>query len=483
MRIEKLFFALMIGFLVAVVGYCALCNDITHDEAYTWFIAQYSLRGAMLMEDPNANNHILNTIFVMLFSDRIFGAHEWAVRVGALTGFVIYIYAAYNLVLFYFKTIISRISAFLLFFSNPYLIEFFSLGRGYSLSIGLMLLSVYHFQNTKSKHYLWWSFGAAALGVYANFTLLPYFLCLFAVYFLNFSLTFLKNKTSLAQMNFGLILEEIKPVLSVCALLFVFIAIPIYQLKTHNQLYYGGEVGLWSDTIKSLAETLIYSKTSPENTTLVAQIALAIFGLSWSLVFYKKIKIGIALSGSKNQILLVFTAVLIVLWFLFTVLATKLVIYRTALFLYPLFVAAVLATISSFEGSKLYQKASFIVFLPFALLLTAHTIVQKRATLNSYRDWQSDAETERVYTKLYEQHALSASANDTLKVDAFWLHEITGIFYSAKHKKTTKILPHYKIGKPNWAYPYFIIQPEEYPFYKDSANIFHKGRYLWLLRK
>jgi hypothetical protein len=121
--------------------------------------------------------------------------------------------------------------------------------------------------------------------------------------------------------------------------------------------------------------------------------------------------------------------------------------------------------------------------LPFALLLTSHTILQKNATLHAYRDWQSDAESERVYTELYKIHAAAAPKNDTLQLNIFWLHEITAIFYSEKHHKPIQILSHNKPDKPNFDKPYFIIEPQTYTFYKDSTNILYKGRYLWLLSK
>jgi hypothetical protein len=484
MQIEKPLFLVLISFLTSIVLYCAVTNSITHDEAYTWFIARYSLRGAMLMEDANANNHILNTIFVMLFSDKWFGAQEWAVRMGALFGFFIYVYAAYYLSKSFFKDTISRLLGFAMLFANPYLMEFFSLGRGYSLSIGLMLLSLYHFQNTTKPKHLWWAFGAAALGVYANFTLLPFFLSLTLVYFIQNTASFF----SLSPTTTRAFWQSHKPVFIVGLLLLLFIALPIYQLKIHKQLYYGGEVGLWSDTIKSLAEAFIYEKTSANNIAYIAGISSGIFGLIWLAVFYNKIKNGIAISHRYTTPLLVFTIVLFILSCLFYGLGTHLVIYRTALFLYPLFVLAILSVLRGFDFHQKHRNWRLLGLIPLVLALSVHTFIQKKNSINSYRDWQFDAETRMSFPTIYDLTQKNTPTNRSapyspkpLKVDIFWIHGITFSFYCAKNGISDQCANHYEAGDVDWSYSFFLIEPEQFELYKGKVNILKKMKYYWLV--
>src|SRR5690606_10228180 len=104
--------------------------------------------------------HILNSILAK-FCLLIFGQEVWAGRLPNVLSFLLYFWATYRFSLYIFKEkwwwVLASVSFFIF---NPYLLDFFSLCRGYGLSICLMFYSVWilisGFQE-KKENLLWWS--------------------------------------------------------------------------------------------------------------------------------------------------------------------------------------------------------------------------------------------------------------------------------------------------------------------------------------
>lgn len=145
---EKLSSSFCFIFLLTVflaIVYKIYHLPITHDESWTITrYTPYSIWEIMMYPDSWPNNHILNTILTKL-SATILGYSHFSVRLPNLLAFVIYAYSAWKIswLLSNKKKELLFISGVILFFANPYFIEYFGLCRGYGLSNAFLLLSVF----------------------------------------------------------------------------------------------------------------------------------------------------------------------------------------------------------------------------------------------------------------------------------------------------------------------------------------------------
>ena len=127
--------------------------------------------------EANPNNHILHTLLIKTFVG-IFGWHHFVLRLPVLIGGFLYAWASVQLVRKISDQAWLRVFSLMLLLGNPYLLEFFSLARGYGLAAGLMTVALWHawrFYESNDTKVLKWAFLFAGLSVYANFTLLIFF--------------------------------------------------------------------------------------------------------------------------------------------------------------------------------------------------------------------------------------------------------------------------------------------------------------------
>lgn len=181
--------------LIAIgAAYCiylifrAFLIPATIDEAYsvlyyvplkTWDILTYNY------PSPSANNHILNT-FSIKFWGLFFGQNLLSARLANLMAGALYAGCGIWLVRQLFEHPMAKIAGLVLWLENHYLAEFFSIGRGYGMSIGFMALSIcgfYSFVKSLKTNHLALTMVAAWLAVASNFTLLNYYCCLSAILF------------------------------------------------------------------------------------------------------------------------------------------------------------------------------------------------------------------------------------------------------------------------------------------------------------
>lgn len=132
-----------------------------------------SFRDIILYKHPILNNHILNSLLMKIFNT-LSGNSELVLRLPNYFGFLLFFIAIWKV----FKDIGKKfflIFGILFLISNLYLLDFFSLARGYGLGVGLSMMSfalLYRYFLTKrsNKLLLWLVLAFSALSVYANFS-------------------------------------------------------------------------------------------------------------------------------------------------------------------------------------------------------------------------------------------------------------------------------------------------------------------------
>ncbi|MFM7155831.1 MAG: hypothetical protein ACKOZV_17050, partial [Bacteroidota bacterium] len=129
---ENRILAAIIAVFGAYIAIRAFRLPITVDEASTAInhVPRLVVDTLFYEREANPNNHILNTLLIKTMTG-IFGWHHFVVRLPVLIGGAMYAWAALHLSKRIASGSIIRIFALLMFFGNPYLLEFFSFARGY----------------------------------------------------------------------------------------------------------------------------------------------------------------------------------------------------------------------------------------------------------------------------------------------------------------------------------------------------------------
>lgn len=378
----------------------AMMLSITWDEAYTYI--EFARNGKVILESydlMSANNHILNTWLMILFT-KAFGVSELVMRMPVLITYILYLFFSAKLSGKMSNKWLS-VAAFVVLNVNPYLIDFFTVARGYGLSIGLMMSSLYYLymfgSERKTKHAVI-ALIFAGLAVLASFVLLHYFLVLIGLVTI---LTFYFELNSSEGRN-GFILRTLKKLITpffVAILLFAFVIPITLDLKAAGALFFGGERSFWSDTISTIVDRCFYEigynywlQRIVKGFIFLVLISSAIY---FCLKFFKK-------QLNANLLFLGSCLFLITFCCLSTVvqhhlMGTAYLLDRTALFLVVLFSLIFVFFIA--ELSKQKPVSVYLVHASAVFMLIHFTLC---CNLTYVLEWRYDANTKEMLSDLNE---------------------------------------------------------------------------------
>jgi hypothetical protein len=164
---------LAIGLLVVVVVRAVLIPPYM-DEIFTYFTYVQSGSFQPGYAHIDANNHLLNSLVTRL-SFLVFGDELWSLRLPNVLAFVLYAYSANKIRLSFSDKAVGNAFAAAIF-ASWYVLSFFSLSRGYGLSLALLLYACYQLI-TVTQTPTWSSIAkgicSLVLASSANLTLLP----------------------------------------------------------------------------------------------------------------------------------------------------------------------------------------------------------------------------------------------------------------------------------------------------------------------
>ena len=159
--------------------------SMTHDESSTFFNYLHRNVWASFFSPEywgTANLHITNTL-LMQVTVGLFGTKEIFVRMPNLIAHVIYLFFSARLVMRVNSNIWIALAGFIILNTNPYFLDFFSLGRGYGLAAAFSMMSFYYlyqYLHERSFAALIGCFMGAFLAVISNFTYLNFYAALLA---------------------------------------------------------------------------------------------------------------------------------------------------------------------------------------------------------------------------------------------------------------------------------------------------------------
>lgn len=230
----------------------------TYDEVWVETIAKDSIRDIMFhpRNFTSANNHILNTLLAKL-SLWIHDAALFSARLPNVISFLIYFagikYMARNLS----NNVWLRWSLITSLCSMPFVLDFFSLSRGYGLALSFQALSMafaYGYLHTLKKIFQWGAYLSAFITVWANFTWINFYLALWL------SLILCKWYTDRTDFrNIVSLLKQAVIPLGIFAGMCLLFYKPILMLRGNDEFRWGSNA--WIDSYHKIAAALNYNTT------------------------------------------------------------------------------------------------------------------------------------------------------------------------------------------------------------------------------
>lgn len=448
--------------------YKACTTSFTHDESYSY--THYVHQGFMDIisyKTPYTNNHILNTV-LMKYSEVFFGSSEIALRLPNILAFVLY--SIFSVSLFYNYSPKLIVPFYLLMVLNPYLLDFFALARGYGLSIGFLVMSLYYlslyFTSKQNKHLILFNVGAF-LAVMSNFSLLNYYVAALIVYnivcYIISKLNSSHNKYHFYRLNkinivsfiiSGMVLYE-----------------PLRRISKMSLLDFGGKNGFLEDTVSTAVYSFFYEMhVSDFYMVVLKTIFILIVALTLGIIINKIIKKEALFFSSHAPFIIINITLLGIV--LMTILQHELLgndfyIQRFALFFYPLFILNFSFLLSFFYNLNFKKSVPIISVLCACLFLFN---LKLNYNLIYYKDWKWDKDVKFVLEELSKEH--EKYPNKQIRLGINWLFEPGVNFY--RYTWDLKWLnPAHRRGISKYDDYFYILDiDEEYASLSDKSVIY-----------
>jgi len=454
---NRIIFFLITSIVFATILYKVFTLPITHDEVSTAVhYYNFSVWEIMMFPDNWPNNHILNTLLSKLFIN-IFGNETWSVRFASMLSFIVYAYAIYRLInLLFKKESIFVIAALSLFLTNPYLLEFFGLSRGYSMASAFVTLSVSYFitafKNSNEKH-IWVGVILSILASYANFTVLVYWVASGLITAMYFIISYKDNISKLMKK------------ITILAVISIFysalIAVPIIKMTSTDQFKYWTSNGFYNDTLISLVDNWKYSDKFLSNIDsnvfggfVIVLFLIALIVIVKELINNKNVQNIIKQPLTIAALALSFTILVSLMQTL--VLGTPNINGRIGLFLYPLFSIILLVLLSEIDNYSFNKwiNYSFAVIIPLFLFFHLFSSYNPR----SVREWWYEENNFEVMDFLRKD-----KPKGKIKLQTHWYFYNSFNYYNLTGKTPRiELLPNniHEVNKNSKAEYYYVLDSE-----------------------
>lgn len=365
--------------------------SVTHDEALTYHnYVQNTYAGIVANVHGIANNHFLNSILSKISID-CFQDNLFFLRLPNLLAQIIYLVFSFLLCKRLFKNKYYILFSFALLQLNPFMFEFWGLCRGYGLSIAFMMGSIYfllRYLDTHKIAALIFHYLLMMMAVYANLSLLNFALGCIAVISLHL----------LLQRNIKLIITTAIPLAVSAFIIYYLIATPIAVMKETGQLYYGGENNFIKDTIGSLLQDSLYLD---DNGTVMFIIGILMFVLVAASGIYLLVK-----TIRQRAVHIPMGLVLCSLLFIpalstivqFHLLHNKYLIFRTALFFYPLFILYFVYALYRLTDNRIKLRRRLILII--SILFVFNFV--RNINFTHTRNWEFDRHTQWLMQRMVD---------------------------------------------------------------------------------
>jgi hypothetical protein len=419
--IGKYFLLLIILCLFIFIILKAFYASFTHDEGLSFKI----LMGDRGMAQT-ANHHLLNTWLMSIFY-RLFGASEFVLRLPNVLAFCLYAFFTFKILSKAESNVVLLLGTALLFF-NPYLIDFFTIARGYGLSLGFAMGAVYFLllsSNVNSYEdylrYFAFSLLFSLLAAYSNLILVNFSIAILSIFLYELFLLVRKGVIALNKRN-----KKNLSGLIILSLVFLFpLVLRLFMLKNNQQLYFGG-TDFYRHTISQLIHHSIYFSYYGESFwLLLRKVIVILFGLAIIYQFFRR------KYTSLSRITLFLALLVAASFFQYWLFEIPFPVGRTAIFLIPLFglfICFFFGELKDFLKQQVItnQVLSVLVFLLF-LAMAYHFAIN--LNLKNTREWRFDSNTKAMMAELKQLNELNVKSYKPISISNNWLFEPTINYY------------------------------------------------------
>jgi len=353
-------------FLIVVLR--CIFVPFSHDEVATFNF--YIQPGSFLpfLSHPDANGHFL-TSATSWICFKLVGSSPQALRIPSVIAFAVLCFGVFKMNKL-FSGLFTKIifsSAFILSFN---FISFYSLCRGYGISMAFLMVALYYFfvyMRFGAFSHFWKFILLSQLALAANLTLV--FVALVTT-FLTLIMQ-MKNKVFFGSKNLF--------VLFIHAVLTCFWIRYAFYLNENGALYYGGGESYWKVTFETLIETIFF-----KNGILNGIVVCAFFSmlLYWVFRLFRE-KREFLLNNSFLISFFVLSSLIIVFYLLKKIMGVNYPEDRTGLFFYVFFIISF-----AFMLNELNRNIQIVMMFVPAIYL-AHFFTQVNFRIHPWRIYET----------------------------------------------------------------------------------------------
>jgi hypothetical protein len=444
--------------LLFYTAYRAATLSFTYDESLSFNMYSASdFMDIVSYSPPSSNNHMLNSLLIHYIS-LIFGNDDFLFRVPSVLSHLAYLVFTYRISKMSGNRLVT-LFGFLLFNMNPFMLDFFSLARGYAMSLAFTSAGLYfmmRYIRSGKNWYLAILLSCLFMGVLSNFTLI----ILFAGVVLTLNVYWI---AVIGKMNIADLLKKNIPVICYTVPLAVILFEPLRKLLKYKEFYDGGNIGFWSDTVGSLINASQYNSGN--------HITGIIFRVMIILCFLLLIAGSIRLLKLKpfqfndplylGLVLLLATISIPVIQHYFT--GSLYPINRMALFLVPVFIVPLIFLSADFFPGTLLKNLPVIITGLLSAFLTFNTI--RNINLTHTLLWKYDSGTEKMLEDLSCKILSSGKSEITLGINPLFEPTVNYYRFVKKYDWLEKVSDD---GYAKRTYDYYYITAEDF---KATGNI------------
>ena len=393
-------FILIASVLVFVyVALRALLLSFTHDECFSFL--HYSRGSWENINDLKfTNNHLLNS-WLMKICYKTFGDSEFSLRLPNVLSFILFLYFGGKLLL-QIKDLRMMIMGWIFLFLNPFVLDFFSLARGYGISMGLMMMGIHGmyillYSSNRIRN-IFFAMIPVCLALLANLTMINFLLAFtFTISLLAiFSMLGLPMCGQFKKRNWW---PVILIPLALLATELIYIMPLMLGLKNTGNFDFGGTAGFWADTVWSLVRFSSYDHAEyiwPSRIFLQLFIALPLLFIcirALVVIFSRRFTERINFVSILSFILLLCVVAVILQNKFFHI---PYPLERVGIYFIPLFSLIFIFWLSGLRSLTWKKIVSSLV------LITNLIIFSEAVNLHYFTLWKYDSETKLLMANLEE---------------------------------------------------------------------------------
>ncbi len=307
------------------------------------------------------------------------------------------------------------------------MVDLFGMARGYGLSFGLLIMSLFHllsYLKKKDQINIYIYHLASLLAVLSSFTILTYYVASLALIVL---INLQQHKSE--RIKFYDLFKKLKG--HYLPFLFNIIVLyePVRRVIQHSNLDFGGKSGFYTDTFSSFIRCSFYGIEYPYWIEIFIHI-IVVVGVVFPFLFiilnhlkHKATIFNEHIELIATSFILIFISLLIIANHL--ILGADYPIGRFAAYLIPIFWVQ-FGFLAKFLSIK---SKAFVLVLTSTIALASSAVFISKLDLKSYGEWSYDAQTKSMIQDMVSENKAN---NDTLKqvsIGCNWLFEPTINFY------------------------------------------------------